>query len=174
MKPRAYILQNKAIHEARAQLEKLGVMVPGDSLNAVRAIAGELNLGVQSISRLTLQQRRTLIDRLNGMGARVRNPAIYKSDYDAERGTVGPGKEQKRVFVYSEASEPQLKMLDSMAARVRWNEPDGYLRFCVKQIKCTRPMNNRQVTKLRCALLSLIAQQNADSGAPFENPQTLV
>ena len=170
MKSQAYKLQNNAIHEARAQLEKLGVMVPGDSLNAVRAIAGQLNLGVQSISSLTLDQRAALIDRLNGMGARVRNPSIYVTDYAAENAARGTRKEPKKVTVYSEASELQLKMLDTMASRVRWNEPDGYLRFCVKQIKCTRPMNNRQVTKLRCALQSLINQQNA----PVENLQTSV
>lgn len=173
MRSNVYNLQNQAIHEARAQLEKLGVMVPGDSLNHVRAMAGELNGNVQSISSLSLDQRRDLINRLNALGARVRNPAIYASDYAAERG-ASPRKEPKKVIVYAEASESQLKMLDALAARVVWKEPDGYVRFTIQQIKCTRPMNNRHVTKLRCALLSILKQQTERASAPVENLQTPV
>lgn len=172
MKSQAYRLQNIAIHEARAQLERLGVMVAGDSLNHVRALAGEINLGVQSISKLSLDQRRRLIERLNAMGARVRNPAIYSSDYAAERG--GTKKAPSKVVLFSEATEEQLRMLDQLAARITWQEEDGYLRFAIKQIKCTRPMNNRQVTKLRCALESILHQQTKRASAQVDSQQTPV
>lgn len=77
---KVYELQNKAIHKARAELEALGVFDPWDGLNQIRTMAGEINLGIRSISKLNIEQRRALIDRLIGMGARVKNPVIYASD----------------------------------------------------------------------------------------------
>lgn len=89
-----------------------------------------------------------LIDRLIGMGARVKNPVIYASDRPA--GNVAP---------FTKTSEEQLRMLDTLAAQVIWKEKDGYLRFCHRVIKAPRPRNSREVTTLRLALESLLSQQ---------------
>lgn len=64
----------------RERLEQRDVFKKFDSLDDVRRIAGELNDGKESLSKLSLEQRRALIDRLIGMGADVKNPIIYDSD----------------------------------------------------------------------------------------------
>lgn len=153
-RPQVYYLQNHAIHKARAQLEAQGVIDPWAGLDQIRQMAAELNLGIASISKLSLDQRRALIDRLIGMGAQVKNPFIYASDTKAETG--GP----RKVLICSRVSEKQLRMLDRFAAQIQWREL-GYLRFCHRVIKCPRPHNSRQVTTLRVALESLLAQQHA-------------
>ena len=84
MKSKAYELQNKAIHTARAELEAAGALQKGKSLEAYRFLAGQINLGIQSISRLSLSQREKLIEMLKEMGATVRNPHIYLSDLNIE------------------------------------------------------------------------------------------
>jgi len=149
-----YKLQNVAIHTARAQLEMQGVLDPWSGLDRIREMAAELNLGIRSISRLNIEQRRALIDRLIEMGAQVKNPVIYDSDRPA--GNVAP---------FTKTSEEQLRMLDTLASQVRWREKD---RFCYKVIKAPRPRNSREVTTLRLALESLRSQQNQ----PF--PETMV
>ena len=146
-----------AIHTARAQLEMQGILDPWSGLDRIREMAAELNLGIRSISRLNIEQRRVLIDRLIEMGAQVENPVIYDSDRPA--GNVAP---------FIKTSEEQLRMLDTLAGQVRWREKDGYLRFCYKVIKAPRPRNSREVTTLRLALESLRSQQNQ----PF--PETMV
>ncbi len=91
MKPKVYELQNKAIHKARAELEAAGVLQEGKSLEACRFMAGQINLGIQSVSRLSLPQREKLIEMLKDMGATVRNPHIYLSDLNIEA-AAGKGK----------------------------------------------------------------------------------
>jgi hypothetical protein len=152
-----YKLQNVAIHTARAQLEMQGILDPWSGLDRIREMAAELNLGIRSISRLNIEQRRALIERLIEMGAQVKNPVMYDSDRPA--GNVAP---------FTKTSEEQLRMLDTLAGQVRWCEKDGYLRFCYKVIKAPRPRNSREVTTLRLALESLRSQQNQ----PF--PETMV
>lgn len=78
-----YSRQNSTIHQARSQLERLGVFDPKTSLDRLRDIAAELNDGIRSISALSLEQRKILIDRLISMGAKVRNVSIYESDLRA-------------------------------------------------------------------------------------------
>ena len=112
-----YKLQNAAIHKARAELEAMGVLDPWAGLEQIRDLAAEINLGVRSISSLNIEQRRMLIDRLIEMGARVKNPIIYASDRPA--GNVAP---------FTKTSEEQLRMVDAIAAQVKWKEQDGYLR----------------------------------------------
>jgi len=161
----AYKLQNIAIHSARAQLERMGILDPWNGLEQIRDMAGELNLGIRSISRLSLDQRRTLIDKLYEMGARVKNPFIYDSDRKTE-GTRSGNKQSGKVIFYSRVTEDQLRMLDILASKVQWRTPDGYLRFCHKLIKCPRPLNSRQVTTVRLALASLVDQQRAAAPDP--------
>jgi hypothetical protein len=60
-----------------------GVLDPWSGLDRIREMAAELNLGIRSISRLNIEQRRALIDRLIEMGAQVKNPVIYDSDRPA-------------------------------------------------------------------------------------------
>ena len=84
-RPQVYYLQNRAIHKARAQLESKGVLDPWSGLNQIREIAAELNLGIRSVSKLSLKQREALIDRLKAMGATIRNPHLYDSDMAAEQ-----------------------------------------------------------------------------------------
>jgi len=135
-----------------------GILDPWSGFDRIRDMAAELNLGIRSISRLNIEQRRVLIDRLiDEMGAQVKNPVIYDSDRPA--GNVAP---------FIKTSEEQLRMLDTLAGQVRWREKDGYLRFCYKVIKAPRPRNSREVTTLRLALESLRSQQNQ----PF--PETMV
>jgi hypothetical protein len=52
-------------------------------------------------------------------------------------------------------------MLDALAAKVHWRERDGYLRFCYKLFRAPRPRISKEVTRLRLALESLLAQQTA-------------
>lgn len=60
-----YLHQNRAIHKARAQL--------GMDLDDCREIARQL-FGDASLSRLTVNERWNLIEKLKAMGARVYNP----------------------------------------------------------------------------------------------------
>jgi hypothetical protein len=96
-----------------------------------------------------------LIDRLIGMGARVKNPVIYARDRPA--GNVAP---------FTKTSEEQLRMLDTLAGQVRWREKDGLPPFCHTVIKAPRPRNSREVTTLRLALESILRQQTG-SGTNF-------
>ena len=73
---RLHQLQNKAIRAARLELEKLGVMEPGKSLELCQCLAGRINQGNKSISALSLKQREALIDLLNQQGALVDNPRV--------------------------------------------------------------------------------------------------
>jgi len=157
-KPQVYYLQNVAIHTARVQLEETGVIAPNKSLEMARWIAGQLNGGKESISSLSLTQRSGLIEKLIEMGARVRNPHIYESDLAAERGSAPAKKEPRKVLVFSLVKEDQIRMLDTLAAKVRWHTPDGYKRFCWKLLRAPRPRNSTEVTKLRLALESMAAR----------------
>lgn len=153
-----YSLQNTAIHRARAELEQNGVLDPGLGIEQIRDMAGELNRGLRSVSSLSLEQRRMLIDRLVEMGARVRNPHIYASDLVAEsaaRGEKGP----RKIIVYPYPSEEQLRMVDALAGQIGWQTPDGYARFCHKLFRAPRPRNGRELTRLRLALQSMIDQE---------------
>jgi hypothetical protein len=157
-RPRVYYLQNTAIHEARAELEARSVFIVGSSLDTVRSLAGEINSGVESISRLSLKQRGILIEKLKKLGATVRNPHVYDSDLAAEWASQKK-KVPRKIVVFSEPKEEQLRMLDSLAIQIRWNETDGYRRLCCKLLKCPRPRNSKEVTKLRLVLESIIEQQ---------------
>lgn len=142
MKPSLYIIQNKAIHKAGAQL--------GLSLEDLRDKAGEINGGVRSLSKLSLSQRQELLQHLIGLGARVRNPHVYASDIKGEG---------KKVVAFPQPTEKQLRTCDTIAAQIHWREADGYRLFCFKLLKSARPRNHREVTKLKLALLSLRKQQ---------------
>jgi hypothetical protein len=157
-KPQVYYLQNQAIHHARVELEAMAIFESGRSLEAVRVFAGRINLGIESISRLSLKQREILIDKLRELGATVRNPHIYESDLTAEHAASG-AKGGRKIVLFSEPKEEQLRMLDVLASGIRWNTLDGYLRFCYKLLKCPRPRNSKEVTKLRLALQSILDQQ---------------
>ncbi|HWO42636.1 MAG TPA: hypothetical protein VNO43_12620 [Candidatus Eisenbacteria bacterium] len=158
-----YKLQNIAIHAARAQLEERGILDPWAGLDQVRDIAAELNLGIRSISKLSLEQRRALIDRLIDMGAQVKNPIIYDSDLRAEEARSGK-REPRKVLVYSRVTEEQQRLLDTLAGQIQWRQPDGYVRFCYKLFRAPRPRNSKEVTRLRIALQSILAQQNKNTG----------
>ncbi len=174
-KPSVYYLQNRAIHKAREHLESAGIVQRGKSLEMARFLAGKLNLGIQSISRLSLSQRTVLIEKLIDMGARVKNPVIYESDFEAERQISG-SREPRKITVLKFVTEDQLRMLDALAGQIVWRTPDGYLRFCLKLIKNKRPRNSKEVTKLRLALTSLLEQQIANQtsvqnqSVPGSNP----
>lgn len=143
-KPLAYKLQNRAVHEARRQLEEKGILDPWAGVDQIREMAGELNLGIRSISKLSLKQREILIEKLIEMGARVRNPHIYGSDLLDEGG--------RKIVLFSEPKESQIRMIDTLANQVHWRSPDGYLRLCYKLLKAPRPHNSREITRLRLAL----------------------
>lgn len=87
------------------------------------------------------------------MGATVRNPHVYESYLKAESGRRG------KVVGFPTPKEHQLRMVDALAAQIRWRETDGYLRFCHKIIKAPRPRNSKEITTLRLALQSMIDQQ---------------
>mgnify|MGYP003393906337 FL=1 len=152
---RVYAIQNTAIHAARAELEKMGVIEAGRSMEMCRYLAGKINLGIESISSLSLKQREQLIDMLIEMGATVRNPHVYTSDLSYDN-AVKSG----RVVGFSTPKETQLRMVDALAAQVVWRQHDGYLRFCYKVIKAPRPRNSREVTTLKLALQSLLDQKS--------------
>ena len=133
--PKVYFLQNRAIHAARAELEAKAIMEKGRSLEMCRYLAGQLNLGIESVSKLSLTQRETLINQLIEIGATVKNPILYASDRGSEK-----------IAPFTRVSEEQLRMVDALAARVQWKEIDGYLRFCHKLLKAPRPRNSKEVT----------------------------
>lgn len=155
---RVYYLQNKTIHRARAQLEEKGVLDPWSSLDQVRDLAASLNLGLGSISKLSLPQRETLIEKLKAMGARVKNPHLYPSDLEEERRLSG-SKDPRKIILFNTVGEGAQRMLDALAAKVSWRAPDGYKALCLKLIGSLIPRNPREVTKLRLVLQSILDQQ---------------
>lgn len=157
-KPKVYYLQNQAIHRARAQLEENGVLYPWTGLAQVRDMAADLNHGLRSISKLSIKQREALIEKLKGMGAHVKNPHIYPSDLEEERRLSG-SKEPRKVVLFNIVGEGAQRMLDAVAAKIRWRAPDGYKALCLKLIGSPVPRNAREVTKLRLALQSILDQQ---------------
>lgn len=146
-KPAVYYAQQKAIWRAAAQLE-IG-------LAELREMAAAINVGVYSLSSLSLQQRHTLIGDLNARGANVRNPVLTDYDRQDEQRLASKGKVRRFPLVTGR----QQQMLDALAAKVTWREQDGYLRFCHKQIHAPQPRNQREVTKLRLALQSLVGKE---------------
>lgn len=156
----AYALQNAAIHKARRQLEDKGILDPWAGLEAVRDMAAEINAGLRSISKLSLEQRRILIDRLIEKGAQVRNPHIYASDLRSEAKPAGP----RKIIPFSRVSEEQLRMLDTLAAKIAWPKPDSYERFCVRLFTVPRPRNNKEAARLAVILRSMIDRQERKMG----------
>ena len=73
-------------------------------------------------------------------------PDIYLTDLNIDA-AAGKG----NVVGLSAPKEHQVRMVDTLAAQIRWRETDGYLRFCHKIIKAPRPRNSREVTTLRLA-----------------------
>lgn len=157
-RPGVYYLQNDAIHQARAELEASGVLDPRAGLEQIRDMAAEINPGVRSISSLSLEQRSLLIDRLIDLGARVKNPHLYDSDFAAE---AAPG--QKVIRGRFGSKEKELRMLDTLAAKIDWNDTDGYLRLCNKLIGAPRPRNGREITNVKLVLNSILSRQPAQS-----------
>jgi len=164
-KTKVYYLQNKAIQKARFELERVGTFQKSTGLDEIREMAGQINLGIESISRLSLKQREVLIDKLKEKGAHVRNPHIYDSDLREEQ-ALSLSKQPRKIALFRFPGESQLRMLDTLAARIHWRSEDGYLLFCYKTIKSPRPRNNREVTKIRAALMSMIEQQDG-----IQNPE---
>lgn len=144
-KSKIYMLQNKVIHKARQELENSGKFNPWSGMEELRAIAAEIS-GVPSVSKLSVDQRAVLIDRLIAKGANVRNP------------TIEPRRSSK-VVVFGDATEAQLAMIDALAAKIHWHTPDGFARFCRKVIFVPRPVTTKHITRMRLALQSLIDQQ---------------
>lgn len=157
-KPKVYYLQNQAIHRARAQLEEKGILDPWSSLDQIREMAATLNLGLRSISKLSLKQRETLIEKLKAMGAQVKNPHIYPSDLEEER-RLSDSKEPRKMFLFNNIGEGALRMLDTLAAKILWRDLYGYKALCFKLLGSERPRNSREVTKLRLTLQSILNQQ---------------
>lgn len=145
-KPIVYYAQNKALHNARAQL--------GLSLDELRLMAGSINLGIGSISRLSLTQRKDLLDRLLALGARIRNPEITQYDLAEEERAKGG-----KIAHFPVPTAKQIVKLNALAEQIHWRAEDGYLRFCHKLIKAPAPRNHREVTIMRLALQSLLKQQ---------------
>lgn len=156
-KSAAYGIQNVAIHAARAQLEKQGVFDPLSSLDQIRDMAGEINDGVRSISQLSLEQRRELIARLKLMGADVKNPVLYESDFKAEAAATGV---RRKVLTFSRVTEKQLRMLDSLAVQIDWYRTDSYAHLQEKLFNAPRPKNAKEVNHLACVLRSMLERQN--------------
>jgi hypothetical protein len=159
-RPKVYYLQNVAIHEARRQLEGINAINSSAGLDAIRELSGEINGGLRSISKLSLQQRRFLIERLIEKGARVRNPHIYASDLASEAALGG----SRKILSFSRVTERQLRMLDTLATRIIWQRPDSYEHLCVKLFNATVPRNNKEATQLAAILRSMIEQQRAPRG----------
>ena len=125
-------------------------------------MAGEINDGVESISKLSLEQRRELIGRLIDLGARVKNPQVYESDLRAEAVRAGV---KRKVLNFSAVSEKQLRMMDALAGQVNWRSTDGFERVCNKVIKAPRPKNGKEFTAVVAALRSIVKKQEAARAA---------
>jgi len=155
-----YKLQNVTIHTARQQLEAAGVLNPWSGLDQIREMAAEINSGIASISKLSLEQRRELIDRLIEKGAQVKNPFIYDSDLRTEAAKAGV---KRKVLNFRGVSEKELRLMDALAAQVHWKDLGGYARLCDKVIKGPRPKNRKELTAVCAALRSMIKRQEARS-----------
>jgi len=158
-----YLRQNSAIHQARSQLEKLGMLNPETGLEKLRDMAAELNDGVRSISALSLEQRKSLIDRLISMGARVTNVSIYASDLRADAKRTG--KPRKVLDFFGIAGEEQLRLVDSVARSIEWPAPDSYEKLCVKLFDAPRPRNNNEVRRLLAVLTNIIKKDRAKNAS---------
>ena len=156
LKPVLYYIQQKAIFRAAKEV--------GLGIDDLRSMAGSLNLGIASLSRLSLDQRQALIERLRSLGATARNPTITRYDYEEEARANG------KLKRFPAITDKQLKMLAALAEQVQWREPDGYLRFCYMTLKAPAARNAREVTTLRLALQSLIKQQSAITDKKNEIP----
>ncbi len=143
---------------ARGFSTRRAISIPGPALSRSGTWPPRSHLGIRSISSLSLKQRELLIDRLMGKGAQVKNPHIYQSDLEEER-KLSDSKNPRKIILFSEPKEDQLRMIDTLANRVLWRSPDGYLRLCHKLFRAPRPRNSNEVTRLRLTLLSLISQQ---------------
>lgn len=155
LRPGLYTAQHKAIFRAANEL--------GLDIEALRDRAGAINLGIRSLSRLTLRQRQVLIDDLRALGATARNPEITRYDLEDEQRAAG------KLHRFPAVTDKQLVMLNALAAQVRWREQDGYLRFCHATIQAPAPRNGRDVTTLKLALHSLVKQQLTPEPRPL-NP----
>ena len=131
-------------------------------------MAAKLNLGLLSISKLSLQQRATLIEKLKMMGARVKNPHIYPSDLEEER-RLSCSKEPRKIIIFNNVGEAAQRMLDTLAGKIHWRAPDGYKALCLKLIGSERPRNAREVTKLRLTLLSILRQPSPNLADSFSS-----
>jgi hypothetical protein len=158
-----YSRQNSTIHQARSQLERLGVLDSKTSLEQLRDMAAEMNDGVRSISALSLEQRKVLIDRLISMGSSVTNITIYESDLRAD---VKRTRQPRKVLnLFGTVAEDQLRMVDSVARSIRWPAPDSYERLCVKLFEHSRPQNNNEVRRLLAVLTTIIKKDKLKDAA---------
>ena len=57
----------------------------------------------------------------------VKNPTIYNRDEAKENG------QPTKYIILSRASDVQIGMLEALAAKVHWDETDGYLRLADKK-----------------------------------------
>lgn len=150
-----YKLQNRAIHEARRQLERKGIISPWASLDQIREMAAELNHGILSISKLSLDQRRSLIEKLIEMGANVKNPILYDSDLRAE--TAGRGVKRK-VLEFTQLTEKQLRWVDGLAAQVQWSHANDYARLQNKLFG-GQPKTSKQLQRLAHVVRGILNKQ---------------
>lgn len=155
-----YLLQNKAIHQARAQL--------GMSLDDCRYLAGQIGKKA-SISSLSLPQRWELIEILKSRGADVFNPVltdqIVPKDLFNERLEYWNGRFPKRRPGF--ATNRQLAWIESVwildfdDQRTEWLP--GLRGFLFRQAKVSDPafLKEGQVRSVMTPLLKKAKERQA-------------
>lgn len=161
-----YKLQNSAIHEARRQLESSGALDPWQSLEQIRGMAAEINQGVASISKLSLEQRRDLIDQLIEKGARVKNPSFYESDLKAESARSG---RKRKVLKLTRVNERQRRLIDTLAAQIVWPHSDSLQSLCLKLFNASEPRNSKEVKHVVAVLNEIIERDKKRAAADNES-----
>jgi len=105
--------------------------------------------GERSISRLSLQQARAVIDRLEDYKKRQK-----KSEREARA---------KSGNVILIANTKQRDMIRSMADQVKWKYPDGFQRFLKSRLGLDAIKTNEDVTAVKKALENMIETQRKKS-----------
>lgn len=160
MNAEVYKFQNSAIHEARSQLEEKGILDPWASLDQLREMAAEINGGIRSVSRLSLEERRELIDQLIELGANVRNPGIYDSDLKTEAAARGV---KRKVLNFTQVTEKQLRWVDGLAARVQWSNPNAYTCLQERLLGVPRPRTKKQLQRLAYVIRGILNKQEKNA-----------
>lgn len=109
--------------------------------------------GERSISRLSMQQAREVLDRLEGYKKRQK-----KTEKEARKKTGN---------IILIANTKQQTMIRILADKVKWKYPDGFQRFLKSRLGLDAIKTNEDVTAVKKALENIINTQHRKD-SPYE------